>query len=437
MKGSVMRNRIPSIITQAALAAVFGALTLDSASYAEQSASNQRSRVHPTHADVKYGEHERHVIDLYLTDSNEPTPLLVYIHGGGFVGGDKRGVSSGLIKSMHARGISVAAIHYRFITTNPFPAPFTDAARAVQYLRHHAKDYNLDVERFAATGGSAGAGISLWLATHDDMADPDSDDPVRRQSTRIRCASVAGAQVSYDPRFWRKVGLGKGLEHPSFSLMYGVSVDEPFDDPKKIAIAEECAPIGHISKDDPPVYFRYGVSDELSEKTSLSAVVHHPRHGKLFKQKMDNLGIECHLVYPGGPEVELSPEEFLIKHLTRETGKEIGDDPIDCSEVRQCFRHSTDEATVVPLHTFTRSPRRAPPLNPMALVHLDPRKPGKSPVRPLWNGEPASGPVVGLGSVRGVTPNDRREYLESEGIGLVNRGVRRELGYHRAPRFRV
>lgn len=277
--------------------------------------NRNRERAQPTHADVKYGEHERHVIDLYLAESDQPTPLVIYIHGGGFVGGDKRGVSGKLIQAMHEIGISVAAIHYRFIRKHPFPAPFTDSARAVQFLRHNATQYNLDADRFAATGGSAGAGISLWLATHDDMADPNSDDPVSEQSTRISCASVGGAQVSYDPRFWREIGLAKGLQHSSFPLMYGVPSDDPFEDPKKIAIAEDCAPIKHVSKDDPPFYFQYGVPDELNDTTSLGAVVHHPRHGQLFKKKADSLGIECHVTYPGGPKAKLSSEQFLIKHL--------------------------------------------------------------------------------------------------------------------------
>ena len=281
--------------------------------------SQRQAKVQPTQADIRYGDHKRHVIDLYLAKSKEPTPLVIYIHGGGFVGGDKRGVSRNLIQAMHEESISVAAIHYRFIRTHPFPAPFSDSARAVQFLRHQATKYNLDPTRFAATGGSAGAGISLWLATHDDMADPKSDDPVNRQSTRIRCVSVSGAQVSYDPRFWKEIGLAKGLQHPSFPLMFGVAADEPLTDPKKIAIAEACAPIAHVSKDDPAVYFRYGVKDELNDKTSLGSVVHHPRHGQLFKKKMDSLGIECHVVYPGGPKAKLSSEQFLIKHLKRAT----------------------------------------------------------------------------------------------------------------------
>lgn len=299
-----------------------GVLTLDEAkAFLKQQRAKQpnrnRERSKPTHADIKYGDHARHAIDLYLVESKQPTPLLIYIHGGGFVGGDKRGVSAGLIQSMHKAGISVAAIHYRFIREHRFPVPFTDSARAVQFLRHNAKKYNLDVNRFAATGGSAGAGISLWLATRDDMADPKSDDPVSQQSTRISCASVGGAQVSYDPRFWRDVGLVKGLQHPSFSLMYGVPADDPFEDPAKMAIAEACAPIVHVTKDDPPVYFQYGVPDELSDKTSLGAVVHHPRHGQLFKKKMDSLGLECHVQYPGGPKPKVSSTEFLIKHLTQ------------------------------------------------------------------------------------------------------------------------
>lgn len=283
--------------------------------------NRNRARVKPTHADIKYGKHARHVIDLYPAVSNMPTPLVIYIHGGGFVGGSKRGVSPKLIQAMHKAGISVAAIHYRFIREHQFPVPFTDAARAVQFLRHHARKYHLDPNRFAATGGSAGAGISLWLATRDDMADANSDDPVSRQSTRISCAAVGGAQVSYDPRFWKAIGLAKGLRHPSFPLMFGVPANDPFDDPKKTAIAKACAPIEHVTKDDPPVYFQYGVRDELNDKTSLGAVVHHPRHGQVFKKKMDKLGIECHLVFPGGPKVKLSSEQFLIKHLKRAGGK--------------------------------------------------------------------------------------------------------------------
>ena len=77
--------------------------------------------------------------------------------------------------------------------------PLEDAARAVQFLRSKAGEWNIDKTRIAATGGSAGACSSLWLAFHDDMAKPDSPDPVARESTRLTAAAVNGAQTSLDP----------------------------------------------------------------------------------------------------------------------------------------------------------------------------------------------------------------------------------------------
>ena len=60
------------------------------AMHAQQNQQRQQDRLQPTHADVRYGEHERNVLDLYLAKSDKPTPLVLYIHGGGFRGGDKR-----------------------------------------------------------------------------------------------------------------------------------------------------------------------------------------------------------------------------------------------------------------------------------------------------------------------------------------------------------
>src|SRR5262249_34910459 len=142
------------------------------------------ARPAPTHQDVKYGPHERNILDFWQAESKEPTPVLVSIHGGGFVQGDKN-VNPQLLKECLEAGISVAAINYRYSTQAIAPAPFRDGTRAIQFIRSKAKDWNLDPKRIAATGGSAGAGMSLWIGCHDDLADPKSDDPVLRQSTRL------------------------------------------------------------------------------------------------------------------------------------------------------------------------------------------------------------------------------------------------------------
>lgn len=269
----------------------------------------------PTVGDLAYGEHERQKMDLYLVpDATEPTPVLLFIHGGGFVKGSKAQVSPRLIEAMHAAGISVAAINYRFITTDPLPTAMHDAARAVQFLRCHATEYNLDPAHFGASGGSAGAGISLWLAMHDDLADPASDDPVARESTRLSCAAVSAAQVSYDPRFWVKLGLERGLAHSSFALMFGKDVDEQTAQ----ARAEASAPIEFLSADDPPMRLDYGVPNELADDTPLSAVVHHPRQGLALREACEPMGVTCVVYYPGGDRPTESAFAFVVRYLKGE-----------------------------------------------------------------------------------------------------------------------
>ena len=68
----------------------------------------------PTQADIKYGPAERNVLDFYRAKSEQPTPLVIYIHGGGFVGGNKN-VAPAQVKLFNDAGISLAAIHYRFV----------------------------------------------------------------------------------------------------------------------------------------------------------------------------------------------------------------------------------------------------------------------------------------------------------------------------------
>ena len=86
----------------------------------------------------------------------------------------------------------------------PVKACVSDAARALQTIRSKARDWNLDPRRIGATGGSAGACTSLWLALHDDLADPKSSDPIARESSRLTCAAVSGAQTSLDPKELRE-----------------------------------------------------------------------------------------------------------------------------------------------------------------------------------------------------------------------------------------
>ena len=152
---------------------------------------------------VAYGTHARQVLDFYPAKSDKRTPVVFYIHGGGWQNGDKKTNP----KPFLDKGISVVAINYRYVKNGveekiepPVKAPLEDAARALQFVRSKAAEWNLDKKRIGATGGSAGGCSSLWLAFHDDLADPNSKDPIARESTRLYCAAVDGAQTSLDPK---------------------------------------------------------------------------------------------------------------------------------------------------------------------------------------------------------------------------------------------
>ena len=146
--------------------------------------------ISPTQANISYGPHERNKLDFWRAESDRATPVLVFFHGGSFKAGDKANVlTRSIFGECLAAGISVVSANYRFSSDAPFPASMHDGARAVQFVRSKAKEWNIDPAHIAVSGTSAGATLALWIALHDDLADPSSPDPVARQSTRVQCAS--------------------------------------------------------------------------------------------------------------------------------------------------------------------------------------------------------------------------------------------------------
>lgn len=117
--------------------------------------SDGRPRMEPTIADFAYGDHERHVLDFYRAESAVPTPLVLYIHGGGFTGGDKRSVNQGTLQRLLSAGISVSAINYRLAGQVPLPAAHQDVRKALlQPLRSMADESSFDKDRGGASGRS-------------------------------------------------------------------------------------------------------------------------------------------------------------------------------------------------------------------------------------------------------------------------------------------
>jgi hypothetical protein len=274
----------------------------------------------PDFSDVKYGLHERNVLDFWKAKSMTPAPLVLYIHGGGFRGGDKKSLSTVNLKDYLDAGFAVAAINYRFTDSAPSPAQYLDCGRALQYIRSRGKEWNIDPRLVASTGGSAGAGTSMWLGFHDDLADPKSEDPVARQSTRLTCVAVNNGQPSYDPRFAEKAGIPRPNfeRHIFFLPFYGIKAEE-IDTPNAHKLYERAAAITYLTKDDPPAHLSYTFANEPCDANSdLGLVVHHPKLGLALKERMDALGVECIVQYRGQPGGDrITPLDFIKKQFER------------------------------------------------------------------------------------------------------------------------
>ena len=269
-----------------------------------QRSNKSAKKFPPTHANIKYGPHSRNELDLWLAESDKPTALVICIHGGGFQGGDRsKYYSSDLIPTLNEAGISVAAINYRLTEggKHPYPAAMNDGARAVQFLRHHADKYGLNPSRFACTGGSAGACMSMWLAFHDDLADANNDDPVLRESTRLTAiAPVAGQPILHPHDFAKLFEATPLQEHPALRPLFGIPLTGEVEwTPELHALMHDASPITHLTSDDPPVYLTYGADKAVNANSQPGVWVHHPKLGEHLKSAMDKLGMECHLNYPG------------------------------------------------------------------------------------------------------------------------------------------
>ncbi|KAA5546009.1 alpha/beta hydrolase [Roseiconus nitratireducens] len=290
------------------------------ASSKERSETYDREVPPPTLAGVRYGKHDRNVLDLWIAESDQPTPLVLVIHGGGWMGGSKERLQRFVdAPALLQAGISVAAINYRFVPQAeaegmepPVKGPLHDAARALQFIRSQAENWNLDKQRIGAAGGSAGACSSLWLAFHDDLADPQSDDPVSRESTRLWCAAVKGAQTTLDPQQMKQWTPNSRYGGHAFGL-------RPFD--KFLAQRDSIlpwiaaySPYALVSKDDPPIYLFYTAAPALGEPQKDPT--HTSNFGVKLRERCQDVGVECVLVYPGASDVVYeTPTQYLSARL--------------------------------------------------------------------------------------------------------------------------
>ncbi len=262
----------------------------------------------PTEKDVVYGTvgDAKLLLDVYRPTTPGPHPAVIAIHGGAWRTGDK---------SMHRRlgdllaggGVACFAVDYRLAPKYKWPAQALDVAQAVRWVRAHAKQYDVDPERLAAWGESAGGHLSLMLGTMKPGDYQEPDDPNNALSARVQCVAdfYGPADFTVADKWPRMIVIG----------LEGFIGASPKVDPGKWA---DASPVTHVTADAAPTIIIQGDADRLNP----------PQQSQTMKAALDKAGVEDQIVIvkgaghglKGGDPTEvkqayLAAFTFLAKHL--------------------------------------------------------------------------------------------------------------------------
>jgi acetyl esterase/lipase len=259
--------------------------------------------------DVEYAKvgDKRLLLDLFVPEkADAPLPLIVWIHGGAWLGGDKAG---GPAMPQIRRGYAVASINYRLSNEAIFPAQIYDCKAAIRWLRAHAKEYNIDPHRIGVWGSSAGGHLVALLGTSGDVKQIEGDEGNLDQSSRVQAVCDWFGPTDFLQMAAHMLPDAK-MPHDTADSPESKLVGGPIQQNKeKVAKAN---PITYVSKDDPPFLIMHGDKDPL--------VPHH--QSEILTEALKKAGVEVTFKTVegaghgfGGPEVMKLVEEFFDKHL--------------------------------------------------------------------------------------------------------------------------
>jgi acetyl esterase/lipase len=249
--------------------------------------------------------HERNKLDLYLpenTPCSKPLPLIVWIHGGAWQGGNKnRCPALRFLK----KGYAVASINYRLSQHAIFPAQIQDCKAAIRYLRANAKKYNLDSQHIGVWGSSAGGHLVALLGTTGGVKKFDKGQNLKFSSR------VQAVCDFFGPTDFTKIGkFPSTLDHDAPDSPEAKLIGGPIQDNKKAC--RNANPITYITKDDPPFLIVHGDDDNI---------VPHNQSQLLYDAlRQVPIQVKFHTVKGGKhgfrkPEVDKMVNQFFKKHL--------------------------------------------------------------------------------------------------------------------------
>lgn len=167
------------------------------------------------------------------------------------------------------------------------------------------------------SGSSAGATLALWIALHDDLANPQAADPVSRFSTRVTCASPHSGTAGLEPEYFQEhagvTKLGAALWQ-----LFGAASQAELAQPAKRALIQEASPLRHATRDDPPLFLTYAgdpAEAPFAASAPQNAWIHHVSLGMPLKSRYDALGLPCEIYYKAKPAGAGAEIAFLKRHL--------------------------------------------------------------------------------------------------------------------------
>lgn len=261
------------------------------------------------HRDLPYvtSGHERQKLDLYLPKDGKQLPLVVIIHGGAFRGGSKDSMNP---VAFLADGYAVASINYRLSQHAIWPAQIEDCKSAVRWLRKNAAQYNLDRERFAAYGPSAGGHLSTMLGVTATIRQFDVGENLQFSSAVQAVADFFGPTdfLQMDDHRLPNGQIHNNPDSPESQLVGGAIQENK-------GKAARANPITYVARDAPPFLIIHGDTDPL--------VPHHQSQLLEIALKRVGVPVTFYTVKGGGhgrftdPKVPQLLNEFLAKHLKK------------------------------------------------------------------------------------------------------------------------
>jgi acetyl esterase/lipase len=215
--------------------------------------------------DVEYAKTSaRQKLDIYLpNDGKEPFPAIVFFHGGGFMMGEKGdGQVNSALDGLN-RGYAVISVNYRLSGEATFPAYIHDAKAAIRFLKANAQKYNLNPDKIAVWGGSAGGHIAALVAT--SCKAQDLEDLSLGNETQNSCVNAAVDWfgpidfLQIDEQF-KKSGKGTA-DHNQASSPESMILGKPIQEVPELA--KKANPANYISAETPPFFIQHGTADNL------------------------------------------------------------------------------------------------------------------------------------------------------------------------------